>query len=87
MPHGALVEIVPDLFVVTATLRLALGAIAFPRNMTILRHQAELTLFNSVRLTSDGEKALAALGERSSRRPPGRVSWRRRRLLSRSLPT
>jgi hypothetical protein len=63
LPHGPLVEILPDLFVVTGTFRLALGAIAFPRNMTILRHQGELTVFNSVRLTSDGEKALATLGE------------------------
>ena len=63
LPHGPLVEILPDLFVVMGTFRLALGAIAFPRNMTILRHQGGLTLFNSVRLTSDGEKALAALGE------------------------
>jgi hypothetical protein len=63
LPHGPLVEVLPDLFVVTGTFRLACGVIAFPRNMTILRRHRELTLFNSVRLTSDGEKALAALGE------------------------
>lgn len=62
MPHGPLVEVLPDLFVVTGTMQLALGAIGFPRNMTVLRHQGELTLFNSVRLSSDGEKELAALG-------------------------
>lgn len=63
LPHGPLVEVLPDLFVVTGTFQLAFGAIAFPRNMTILRHGSELTLFNSVRLTSDGEKELAALGD------------------------
>ena len=35
LPHGPLVEVLPDLFVVTGTFRMALGAIAFPRNMAI----------------------------------------------------
>lgn len=63
LPHGPLVEIVPDLFVVTGTFRIALGAIGFPRNMTVLRRGHELTLFNTVRLTTEAERELAALGE------------------------
>jgi hypothetical protein len=62
LPHGSLIEVLPDLFVVTGTFRIALGAIGFPRNMTVLRRQGELTLFNTVRLSAEGERELAALG-------------------------
>ena len=63
LPHGPLMEVLPDVFVVTGTFRLdPLGLIAFPRNMTILRRDGELTLVNSVRLTEEGERELLALG-------------------------
>jgi hypothetical protein len=64
MPHGPLVEVLPDVFVVTGTFRLdRFGLIAFPRNMTVLRRDGELTLVNSVRLTEAGERDLVALGK------------------------
>jgi hypothetical protein len=63
LPHGPLVEILPDVFVVTGTFRLAFGALGFPRNMTVLRRGGELTLVNTVRLSADGEKELAKLGD------------------------
>jgi hypothetical protein len=62
-PHGPVVQVLPDVFVVTGTFRLdPFGLIAFPRNMTVLRRQGELTLVNSVRLTEAGERELLALG-------------------------
>ena len=63
LPHGPLIEVMPDVFVVTGTFHLdPFGLIAFPRNMTVLRRDGELTLVNSVRLTEAGERDLLALG-------------------------
>lgn len=64
LPHGALREVLPDLFFVT-------GTIAFPgplpvrssRNMTVVREGGRLVIVNSVRLDDAGLAALDALGK------------------------
>jgi len=61
MPHGPIVELLPDLFMVTGRFRMKPGA-TITRNMAIVRHGGELTLVNSVRLDPQGEAALEALG-------------------------
>lgn len=61
LPHGPIVEVVPDVFQVTGRFRIAPGLI-IGRNMTILRHQGELTLINSVRLDPAGLSRLDQLG-------------------------
>lgn len=64
LPHGSLVEVLPDVFVVTGTFRLdPVGLITFPRNMTVLRRDGELSLVNSVRLSDAGERDLSRLGK------------------------
>ena len=63
MPHGALSEVLPDLFFVTGSVAMP-GALPmrFSRNMTVLREGGRLVLINSVRLDEAGLAALEALG-------------------------
>lgn len=61
LPHGELREILPDLFVVTGTLRMA-APIRFSRNMTVVREGKRLVLVNTVRLDDGGLAALDRLG-------------------------
>jgi hypothetical protein len=62
LPHGPIEEIFPDVFLVRGTFRAA-PLVSFARNMIVLRQGAELTLVNAVRLSADGERQLAALGD------------------------
>ena len=59
-PHGHL-EVFPDVFVVRGTLTM-MPLMSVARNMTVVRDGKELTVVNSVRLSDEGEKELAALG-------------------------
>lgn len=60
-PHGAIDEVFPDVFVLRGSYRAGIGA-RFDRNMTLVRRGTELVAINSVRLSDDGERALAKLG-------------------------
>ena len=64
MPHGALEEVLPDVFFVTGTMRNEFfGSMwQFSRNMTVVREGERLTILNSVRLDDDGLRALDGLG-------------------------
>lgn len=61
-PHGPIEELFPNVYLVTGSFRLGPGVV-IPRNMIILRDGSALTLVNSVRLSAEGERALAELGE------------------------
>lgn len=61
LPHGPIDEVLDDVFVVRGTHRFA-PLVEIPRTMTIVRDGEDLTLLNAVRLTEDGERALAKLG-------------------------
>ncbi|MEQ1508733.1 MAG: hypothetical protein ABMB14_41280 [Myxococcota bacterium] len=63
-PHGTLVEVLPDVFVVTGTMKFP-GPVpmAASRNMTVVRQGGALVLINSVRLDEPGLQALDALGK------------------------
>lgn len=61
LPHDEILEIQPDLFLVRGTYRFMPG-FSIPRNMVIARQGDELTLINGVRLSAEGEAALARLG-------------------------
>ena len=65
MPHGPIEEVLPDIFFVTGTMENEFfGSMwKFSRNMTIVREDGELTIFNSVRLNEDGLAALDKLGK------------------------
>ena len=60
-PHDPIEEIFPDVFLVRGSYRMN-GFMSFNRNMVILRHQNDLTVLNSVRLSTKGETELDALG-------------------------
>lgn len=62
-PHGALVEVFPDVFSVTGSMRFP-GPIGVycSRAMTIVRHGGALTLINTVRLGDEALAKLDALG-------------------------
>jgi hypothetical protein len=60
--HDPIEELLPDLFWVHGTVELRPGMF-LSRNMAIVRRGGDLSLVNSVRLTEEGERALAALGE------------------------
>lgn len=62
LTHTALDEILPDVFFVRGSFDMA-PLVRITRNMVVLRHQGELTVVNSVRLTQAGEETLDALGE------------------------
>mgnify|MGYP001615266114 CR=1 FL=1 len=54
LPHGAIEEVFPDVFLVTGGFRFA-PLLSITRNMTIVRQGAELVLVNSVSLSDEGE--------------------------------
>ncbi|MCA9661389.1 MAG: hypothetical protein KC486_23820, partial [Myxococcales bacterium] len=61
-PHGPIEEIFDDVFVVRGRHRMA-PLVTIARNMTILREGRDLTVLTAVRLSPEGEAALAELGE------------------------
>ncbi len=62
LPHGELTEVLPDIFFVTGTIRMA-PLVSFSRNMTVVREGERLVLIGSVRLDDAGLAALDALGK------------------------
>lgn len=64
MPHGPIKEVMPDIFFVTGTMKNEFfGSMwQFSRNMTVVREDGNLTIFNSVRLNEDGLAELEKLG-------------------------
>lgn len=60
-PHGAIEEIIQDVFVVHGSMRMA-PLMRIGRNMVICREGDELTLLNPIRLSVTGEAELAKLG-------------------------
>ena len=65
MPHGSFEEVFPDVFFVTGTMcnEFFGSDWCFGRNMTVVRENGNLTIFNSVRLNDEGLAALDALGK------------------------
>lgn len=61
-PHDSMEEIIPDVFMVRGTIRMN-ALMRITRNMTIVRHDGELTLVNPIRLDKAGEAQLSTLGE------------------------
>ena len=59
-PHGDLLEVLPDVYVVTGSMWL--GPMRFSRNMVVLREAGRVVLVNSVRLDERGLATLDALG-------------------------
>lgn len=64
-PHGIISEPLPDIFFVTGTREMHFNDVdwQFSRNMTVVREEGRLILFNAVRLSDDGLKALEQLGQ------------------------
>ncbi|MCA9655399.1 MAG: hypothetical protein KC501_36125 [Myxococcales bacterium] len=60
-PHGPLQEVLPGIWFVTGTVRMA-PLVTFSRAMTIVREDDRLVLINSVRLDDEGLAALDELG-------------------------
>lgn len=65
MNHGKIQEVLKDVFFVTGTMKnIFFGSMwQFSRNMTIVREDGKLTIFNSVRLNDEGLTELEKLGE------------------------
>lgn len=64
LPHGELEEVLPDIYVVTGTIAMAMSPpMRFSRNMTVVREGERLVLINSVRLDEAGLSALDRLGK------------------------
>jgi hypothetical protein len=64
LPHGALDEILPNIFFVTGTIAMPGPLpIRFSRNMVVVREGERLVLINSVRLDEAGLAALDRLGK------------------------
>jgi hypothetical protein len=65
MPHGEIKEVLKDVFFVTGTMKNEFfGSMwQFNRNMTIVRENGNLTIFNSVRLDDEGLAELDKLGK------------------------
>ena len=65
MSHGPIREVLPDIYFVTGTMRNEFfGSMwQFSRNMTVVREDGKLTIFNSVRLNDEGLAELESLGE------------------------
>lgn len=61
LPHDPLQQIADDLFVVHGCVQL-LPIARITRNMTVVRHDGELTLINAVRMDEAGLRSLEALG-------------------------
>ena len=64
-PHTPLTEDMPDIFFVTGTREWHFMDMdwQFSRNMTVVRQNGELTIFNSIRLDEDGLAQLDSLGK------------------------
>lgn len=64
LPHSALREIFPNIFFVSGT-SVVPGPLPFrfSRNMIIVREDERLIILNSMRLTTEGERALDELGQ------------------------
>ncbi len=64
LPHGELVEVLPDVFVVSGASHPVFGgrALRFSRNMVVVRDGGALTLVNTLRLDDDGLARLDGLG-------------------------
>ncbi len=63
LPHGEIVEVFSDLYLVTGTATLpSPPMMRFSRNMVVVRNGGSLTLVNSMRLDEDGLHRLEALG-------------------------
>jgi hypothetical protein len=64
LPHGPLVEVFPDVFFVTGTMKTVLmdAPWQFSRNMTVVRDGDALTLINAIRLDETGLTRLESLG-------------------------
>jgi hypothetical protein len=60
-PHGAIEEVIQDVFVVCGSMRMA-PLMRIGRNMVICREGSELTLLNPIRLSAVGEDELSGLG-------------------------
>jgi len=63
LPHGELSEVLPEIFVVTGTIKLPGAPVKFSRNMTVIRRGDRLVIVNSVRLDERGLAALDKLGK------------------------
>ena len=61
-PHDSIEEIIPDVYMVRGTIQMN-RLMRITRNMSIIRHEGELTLVNPIRLDQSGEKHLSTLGE------------------------
>ena len=63
--HGSIEEVLKDIFYVTGTMKNEFfGSMwQFSRNMTVVRENGDLTIFNSVRLNAEGLAALDRLGK------------------------
>ena len=61
-PQDPLVELLPDLFLLRGSIKLAPG-ISISRNMVVLRKQGERTLIGGVRMTTANERHLEQLGK------------------------
>lgn len=61
-PQDPLVEVLPDLYLLRGSIRLAPG-ISISRNMVVLRQSGELTLIGAVRMTPENESRLEELGK------------------------
>ena len=61
LSHGPLTEVLPDIFLVTGTFKMA-APLTITRNMIVLRFGNELALINSVRLDDEVLAALDRLG-------------------------
>jgi hypothetical protein len=61
--HGELSEVFPGIFFVQGTVKMPGPPARFSRNMTVIRHEGELTLVNSIRLDEAGLAKLDALGK------------------------
>lgn len=61
-PHDPIVEIFPDVFLVRGSMRMGRG-MRISRNMTVLRHDGELTAINAIRLSRPAEQELEKLGK------------------------
>jgi hypothetical protein len=60
-PHGTLTPLFDDVWTLTGSVVMA-PLLRLPRNMVVLRHEGELALVNSVRLSEQGLADLEALG-------------------------
>ena len=74
LPHGDLVEVLPDVFFVTGQMVLEFDDTRrqFSRNMVVVRDGHDLTLINSLRLDTAGLAQLDALG---TVRDIARLGW------------